>query len=117
MPYQPPTREDGLDASPPPAVPAQPTLAVLAPEATSSLKPGRRLEVVVIEANLRRDALANADPVGRVVRGEHVIYVDFIDRRLRILNMLIYDGGHWVKVQAGDGTVGWLPAKALREVP
>jgi hypothetical protein len=45
-----------------------------------------------------------------------VNYVDSIDRRLMILNLLVFDGGHWVKIRASDGTVGWVPADAVREV-
>jgi len=92
------------------------TVAVTTPDASRLETPGRRLEVVADEANLRRDALANADTVGRVARGDQVTYVDSIDRRLRILNILVFDGGHWIKVRAADGSVGWIPAQALREV-
>jgi hypothetical protein len=42
--------------------------------------------------------------------------VDSIDRRLRILNLLVFDGGYWVKVRASDGTEGWIPADNVREV-
>jgi hypothetical protein len=33
-----------------------------------------------------------------------------------VLNTLVFDGGHWVKIRAADGTMGWLPAEAVREV-
>ena len=68
------------------------------------------------ESALYRDAYAAAARVGSVVRGELLIYVDYIDRRVRILNALVFDGGHWIKVRASDGQEGWLPANALREV-
>ena len=42
--------------------------------------------------------------------------VDSIDRRLRILNLLVFDGGHWVKIRLSDGTEGWVPADTVREV-
>ncbi|MBI3456040.1 MAG: SH3 domain-containing protein [Candidatus Rokubacteria bacterium] len=77
---------------------------------------GSRLEVVIGESALYRDAVEAASPIGRVVRGERVTYLDSIDRRLRIFNTLIFDGGHWIKVRAADGTEGWLPASTLREV-
>jgi hypothetical protein len=51
-----------------------------------------------------------------VESGEHVRYVDSIDRRLRILNLLVFDGGFWVKVRLSDGTEGWVPADTVREV-
>ena len=117
--YQAPAREPG--ANPPaqpssPPSPAGPRLTSLPPGTSRPLAAERRLEVVVSEARLRRDALANAEAVGRVVRGEQVTYVDFIDRRLRILNVVIYDGGHWIKVRAADGSVGWIPARAVQEI-
>ena len=31
--------------------------------------------------------------------GQQVSYIDAIDRRLRIFNTLVFDGGHWVKVR------------------
>jgi hypothetical protein len=77
----------------------------------------RRLEVIAGESALFRDAYAAAARVGRVLRGELVTYVDFIDRRLKILNVLVLDGGHWVKIRAVDGTEGWIPADLVREVP
>ena len=42
---------------------------------------------------------------------------DFIDRRLRIMNTLVFNGGYWIKVRATDGTEGWLPGTAVRAVP
>ncbi len=66
---------------------------------------------------LYRDALAVATAVGRDRRGETVTYLDSIDRRLRIFNTVIFDGGHWIKVRAANGTEGWLPASTLREAP
>jgi hypothetical protein len=78
--------------------------------------PGARLEVVSPNGTLHREALAAAASVGRVERGEQVTYIDSIDRRLRIFNALIFDGGYWIKVRAGNGTEGWLPAASVREV-
>jgi hypothetical protein len=76
---------------------------------------GVQLEVIADDAPLRRDAIAAADPVGRVSRGQRVTYVDTIDRRLRMFNVLLFDGGHWVRVRAADGSEGWLPAGTVRE--
>lgn len=76
----------------------------------------RRFEVLTRESALYRDAFATARHVGHVVQGQIVTYLDFIDRRLRILNALIWDGGYWIKVRVADGTEGWLPASALREI-
>jgi hypothetical protein len=75
---------------------------------------GLRLEVVIAESALYRDAVA-ASPVGRVVPGERVLYLDSIDRRLRIFNAMVFDGGYWIKVRAASGIEGWLPASTLRE--
>jgi hypothetical protein len=85
--------------------------AALPPESPS----GRTYEVVG-ESVLYRDALSSSSRVGRVVIGQQVRYVDSIDRRLRILNLLVFDGGHWVKVRLPDGIEGWVPADAVREV-
>jgi len=76
---------------------------------------GVQLEVIADDAPLRRDAIAAADPVGRVSRGQRVTHVDTIDRRLRMFNVLLFDGGHWVRVRAADGSEGWLPAGMVRE--
>ena len=76
---------------------------------------GRTYEVVG-ESVLYRDALFSSSRVGRVVTGQQVRYVDSIDRRLRILNLLVFDGGHWVKVRLPDGIEGWVPADTVREV-
>jgi hypothetical protein len=54
--------------------------------------------------------------VGRVGPGQQVTFVDSIDRRLRILNLLEFDGGYWMKVRLSSGTEGWIPAKNVREV-
>jgi hypothetical protein len=88
--------------------------AVLTPE-SSSTPMGRTYEVVG-ESSLYRDALSTSSRVGRVVAGQQVRYVDSIDRRLRILNLLVFDGGHWVKVRLPDGMEGWVPADTVREV-
>ena len=63
-----------------------------------------------------RDALFSSSRVGRVVTGQQARYVDSIDRRLRILNLLVFDGGYWVKIRLPDGTEGWVPADTVREV-
>jgi hypothetical protein len=101
--------------APPPA--RAPAVAAVAPGdevARPATRP--RLEVVVAESPLHRDALSGAPAVGRVVRGEQLTYVDAIDRRLWIFNTLIFDGGHWIKVRAANGTEGWVPATTVREV-
>ncbi|MGH7266662.1 MAG: SH3 domain-containing protein, partial [Candidatus Rokuibacteriota bacterium] len=79
---------------------------------------GRRevLEVIVAESVLRPNAVHGGQPVGTVQRGERLTYLDSVDRRLRVFNTVVFDGGHWVKVRAEDGTVGWLPASTVREV-
>jgi hypothetical protein len=71
---------------------------------------------VVGESMVYRDALYSSSRVGRVVSGQQVRYVDSIDRRLRILNVLVFDGGHWVRIRMPDGTEGWVPADSVREV-
>jgi hypothetical protein len=78
--------------------------------------PSGRMYEVVGESVLYRDALFSSARVGRVVAGQQVRYVDSIDRRLRILNLLVFDGGHWVKVRLSDGIEGWVPADTVREV-
>ena len=100
---------------------ASPVVAPAVAPATNGAAQGvrltlRRFEVQVGESALYRDAYAAAARVGNVVRGELLIYVDYIDRRVRILNALVFDGGHWIKVRASDGQEGWLPANTLREV-
>jgi hypothetical protein len=104
------------------APPTQPAATPLRVSTTSGPRavlarpvPGPTLEVV-IDQRLHRYALANASAIGRVVRGQTVIQVDVIDRRLHIFNRLILDGGHWIKVRIGDGTEGWVPATSVREV-
>jgi hypothetical protein len=71
---------------------------------------------VVGESVMYRDALFSSSKIGRVAAGQQVRYVDSIDRRLRILNLLVFDGGHWVKIRLSDGTEGWVPADTVREV-
>jgi hypothetical protein len=71
---------------------------------------------IAVEGAMYRDALFSSSRVGRVVSGQQVRYVDSIDRRLRILNLLVFDGGHWVKIRLSDGTEGWVPADTVREV-
>ncbi len=63
-----------------------------------------------------RDALQSSAQVGHLSAGQQVSYIDSIDRRLWILNRLVFDGGHWVKVRATDGTEGWVPADTVRAV-
>jgi hypothetical protein len=82
---------------------------------SSAAAAGRMFEVAV-EGAMYRDALFSSSRVGRVVTGQQVRYVDSIDRRLRILNLLVFDGGHWVKIRLPDGTEGWVPADTVREV-
>jgi hypothetical protein len=78
--------------------------------------PSTRMFEVLGESALYRDALFSSSRIGRVAAGQHVRFVDAIDRRLRILNLLVFDGGHWVKVRVADGTEGWVPAENVREV-
>jgi hypothetical protein len=87
--------------------------AALTPDSRPST--GRTFEVVG-ESMLYRDALFGSSRVGHVLAGQQVTYVDSIDRRLRILNLLVFDGGHWVKIRLADGTEGWVPANTVREV-
>jgi hypothetical protein len=82
---------------------------------TNNATAGRMFEVAV-EGAMYRDALFSSSRVGRVVTGQQVRYVDSIDRRLRILNLLVFDGGHWVKIRLPDGIEGWVPADTVREV-
>jgi hypothetical protein len=92
-------------------------MAAVAPDDGATRPATRpRLEVVVAESSLHRDALSGTPTVGRVVRGEQLTYVDAIDRRLWIFNTLIFDGGHWIKVRAANGAEGWVPATTVREV-
>ncbi len=77
--------------------------------------PGRRLEIVD-GGPVYRDALQSSAQVGHLSAGQQVSYIDSIDRRLWILNRLVFDGGHWVKVRAADGTEGWVPAVTVRAV-
>jgi hypothetical protein len=111
-------KADAPAAPPTPPPPVTATAAATSPPASVAAprRPSTRLEVVIADTPLHRDALANGPTVGSVRRGEQVTYVDSIDRRLRILNTLIFDGGHWIKVRAADGTEGWLPAATVREV-
>jgi len=108
----PPSRPAASVAGPPTVVASTSEAAVLAPLVT-----GPRLEVVIEESLLYRDALTNATPIGRVMRGQQVTYVDSIDRRLQMFNMVIFNGGHWIKVRVPNGTEGWVPAATVREVP
>ena len=95
---------------------------VVEPDSTKSgaldgALPEKHLEVVTGESPLYRDAYSTARQVGRVTQGEQLVYLDFIDRRLRIMNTLVFNGGYWIKVRATDGTEGWLPGTAVRAVP
>jgi SH3 domain-containing protein len=83
---------------------------------TGASAPSGRVVEVAVEGAMYRDALFSSSRVGRVVTGQQVRYVDSIDRRLRILNLLVFDGGHWVKIRLPDGTEGWVPADTVREV-
>lgn len=95
-----------------PQVGVQP--AVLTREAPSTAS-SRTFEILG-ESALYRDALFSSSQIGRVAAGQQVRYVDSIDRRLRILNLLVFDGGYWIKVRLTDGTEGWVPAENVREV-
>jgi hypothetical protein len=74
-----------------------------------------RFEVAATDSPLRRDAFGRAPIVGHAVPGEKLTFVDFIDRRLRVLGHVVFDGGHWRKVRGQRGEVGWLPAAEIRE--
>jgi hypothetical protein len=87
--------------------------AVLTRDAVSMSS--RMLEVVG-ETGLYKEATSMSSQVGRVGPGQQVTFVDSIDRRLRILNLLEFDGGYWMKVRLSSGTEGWIPAKNVREV-
>lgn len=71
-------------------------------------------EVAVSESPLRRDAFGRAPIIGRVVPGERLTALDFIDRRLRVLGRVVFDGGYWRKVRGQRGDVGWIPAAEIR---
>jgi hypothetical protein len=94
---------------------AKPTVQPAAVVRESPTSTTRMLEIVGASA-LYRDALSSSSQVGHVAVGQQVRYVDSIDRRLRILNLLVFDGGYWIKVRAADGTEGWVPADHVREV-
>jgi hypothetical protein len=102
---------NGRQATPPVTV----QTAVLTRE-TPSTQPARPVFEVVGESPLYRDALFSSSRIGHVVAGQQVRYLDSIDRRLRILNLQVFDGGHWVKIGLPDGTEGWVPADTVREV-
>ncbi len=94
-------------------------LSVSSFEAATSTKEaaGGRLclvEVAVSESPLRRDAFRRAPIIGRVVPGERLTALDFIDRRLRVLGRVVFDGGYWRKVRGQRSDVGWLPAAEIR---
>ncbi len=78
--------------------------------------PAGRVEVVVSESPLRRDAAGLAPVVGHVARGETLTVLDAIDRRFRMLGRIVFDGGYWLKVRGPRGDVGWLPAAHVREI-
>jgi hypothetical protein len=79
-------------------------------------EPASRIFEVLGSSALYRDALHSSSQVGQVAAGQQVRYVDSIDRRLRILNLLVFDGGYWIKVRLPNGTEGWVPADTVREV-
>jgi hypothetical protein len=105
-----------------PEAPAAAATAAPAPTVAITTEPGAKppvgigggLEVVIDQSVLRRDAVAAARPVGHVGRGDRVVYIDSIDRRVRLFNAVVFDGGFWIKVRAADGTEGWLPASTVR---
>lgn len=87
--------------------------AMLTEGSASSAPP--RLEVVG-DVGVYRDALSGSAQIASVARGQHVTYLDSIDRRLRILNRLVFDGGYWVKVRLADGLEGWISGESVREL-
>jgi hypothetical protein len=87
---------------------------VLTREAPASSS--KRVLEIVDESVLYSEAVAMSSQVGKVAAGQKVTYVDSIDRRLRILNVLEFDGGYWIKIRLPSGTEGWVPAKHVREV-
>lgn len=89
--------------------------AALTRQSTPQGSSARVLEILS-ESGLYRDALFSSAEVGRVAAGQQVRYLDSIDRRLRILNLLVFDGGYWIKVRLANGTEGWVPAEHVREV-
>ena len=109
--YQDGTNGRTANSSTPP-VTVQTAVLTKEPPSTSA----NRTYEVVGESALYRDALFSSSRVGHVAAGQQVRYVDSIDRRLRILNLLVFDGGHWVKIRLSDGTEGWVPADTIREV-
>src|SRR5262249_36846907 len=75
-----------------------------------------QVEAVASDSPLRRRG-AGWSSVGRhVAPGERLTVLDRIDRRLQIFGRGVYDGGHWLKVQAARGNVGWVPAGEVREL-
>jgi hypothetical protein len=92
-----------------------PAVAATAAASGRWLAPGDVLEVIAPEIPLRRDAISIGGSVGWVSRGERVRYVDAIDRRLRVFNVTVFDGGFWVRVRAANGSEGWLRAETVRE--
>src|SRR5262249_22162516 len=74
------------------------------------------IEAVASDSPLRRDATGWSSVVGHVTPGERLTMLDRIDRRLEIFGRVVYDGGHWLKVQGARGNVGWVPAGEMREV-
>lgn len=115
-------------AQPPAAAPSSPpTMSAAVPDGTAAVPNGavrhepaaERIRGALLEVlapgPLYRDAVESTNTVGEVRSGEQVKFVDHIDRRLRIFDTVILDGGYWVKVRVGDGTEGWLPAATLRK--
>ena len=75
-----------------------------------------QVETVASDSPLRRDATGWSSVVGHVTPGERLTVLDRIDRRLQIFGRVVYDGGHWLKVQGARGNVGWVPAGEVREL-
>jgi Bacterial SH3 domain len=110
--YQQDASTNGRSANGAPPVTVQSAMLTRESPTTSA----SRTYEVVGESVIYRDALFSSSKIGRVAAGQQVRYVDSIDRRLRILNLLVFDGGHWVKIRLSDGTEGWVPADTVREV-
>jgi len=107
--------QDGMSGRPANAGPPVTVQSAVLARESPATSPTRMYEVVG-ESAVYRDALFSSSRIGRVEAGQQVRLVDSIDRRLRILNLLVFDGGHWVKIRLSDGTEGWVPADTVREV-
>lgn len=107
--------QDPASTAPRPGAPGAPSDSGGYTSVSSMSREGVRWLEVIADSALLRDAFAAAGRVGRVARGQQVMLLDYIDRRLRILNTLVLDGGYWIKVRVPDGREGWIPADTVRE--